>query len=78
MALLVGTIGERDVPIDVDQWQWSCGSGDCIRASIRGGTVATFAETRAGFEADWSDLLPEIADAAFGEFGSDREFGAES
>ena len=74
----MGTIGERDVPIDVDQWQWSCGFYPGLHpGQHRGGTVATFAETRAGFEADWSDLLPEIADAAFGEFGSDREFGAE-
>jgi hypothetical protein len=58
----VGTIGERaGVPVDVDQWQWSCGFYPGLHpGQHRHGTVATFAEARAGFEADWRSLLPEI------------------
>ena len=57
----VGTIGERaGAPVDVDQWQWSCGFYPGLHpGQHRYGTAISFEEARAGFEADWNDLLPE-------------------
>ena len=49
----------------------------CIRASARYGTAPTFEEARAGFEADWKALLPEIPESAFEEYRQDRESRAE-
>ena len=67
----VGTIGERaGVPLDVDQWHWSCGF---YPGHHRYGTAATFDEARAGFEANWKALLPEIPVYAFEEYQHDRE-----
>jgi hypothetical protein len=45
----VGTIGERaGVPVDVDQWSWSCGFYHCIR------TRRASRRNRAGtFRAAW-------------------------
>ena len=75
----VGTIGERaGVPVDVDQWKWTCGFYPGLHPDQhRNGTAATFEEARAGFEADWKDLLPEIPDGAFEEYRHDREAQAE-
>jgi hypothetical protein len=75
----VGTIGERaGVPVDVDQWQWSCGFYPGLHpGQHRYGTAATFEGARAGFEADWHQLLPEIPESAFDELRHDREFRAE-
>jgi hypothetical protein len=75
----VGTIGQRAaVPVDVDQWQWSCGFYPGLHPGHhRYGTAADFAEARIGFEADWNALLPEIADGAFDEYRHDREARAE-
>lgn len=71
----VGTIGERaGVPLDVDQWHWSCGF---YPGHHRYGTAATFDEARAGFEANWKALLPEIPVYAFEEYRHDRESRAE-
>jgi hypothetical protein len=58
----VGTIGERaGVPIDRDQWQWSCGFYPGLHPrQHRYGTAANFDEARLGFEADWKALLPDI------------------
>jgi hypothetical protein len=66
----IGTIGEHaGVPVDVDPWQWSCGFYPGLHpGQHRYGTGATFEEARAGFEADWKDLLPEIPDSAFQEY----------
>lgn len=76
----VGLIGERaGVPVDRDQWQWSCGFYPGLHPSQhRYGTGATFEEARAGFDTDWKALLPEIPDAAFAEYRHDRESRAET
>ena len=42
----------------------------------RYGTAASFAEARAGFEADWESLLPEIPEGAFEEWRHQRDFTA--
>lgn len=75
----VGTIGERSgVPVGVDQWQWSCGFYPGLHpAQHRYGIGATFDEARAGFEADWKALLPDIPEGAFEEYRRDREARAE-
>jgi hypothetical protein len=72
----VGTIGERaGVPVDRDQWQWSCGFYPGLHPrKHRSGTGATFDEARTGFEADWDHLLPEISDGAFEEWRHQRDF----
>jgi hypothetical protein len=72
----VGLIGERaGVPVDVDQWQWSCGFYPGLHpGQHRYGIGATFEEARAGFEADWDHLLPEISDGAFEEWRHQRDF----
>jgi hypothetical protein len=43
----------------------------------RYGIAATFAEARAGFEADWHRLLAEIPERAFDECRHDRETRAD-
>ena len=75
----VGTIGERaGVPFDVDQWQWSCGFYPGLHpGQHRYGIAATFEEARAGFEADWRALLPEIPEGAFDEYRRVRNYKAE-
>jgi hypothetical protein len=75
----VGKIGERaGVPVDVDPWHWSCGFYPGLHpGQHRYGTAISFEEARAGFEADWNDLLPEIPDGAFEECRREREARAE-
>jgi hypothetical protein len=75
----VGTIGERaGVPVGVDQWGWSCGFYPGLHpGQHRTGTATTFDEARAGFEADWQALLPEIPEGAFEEYRHDRDQRAE-
>jgi hypothetical protein len=57
----IGTIAERaGVPVDVDQWKWSCGFYPGLHpGQHRYGTAASFEEARFGFEAGWKALLPE-------------------
>jgi hypothetical protein len=75
----VGTIGERaGVPVDVDRWQWSCGFYPGLHPrQHRYGIGATFEVARAGFEADWKALWPEIPEGAFEQYRRDREYRAE-
>jgi len=75
----VGTIGERaGVPVDREQWQWSCGFYPGLHpGQHRNGTAASFEEARIRFEADWNALLPEISDGAFDEYQHEREHRAE-
>ena len=75
----VGTIGERaGVPVDVDQWHWSCGFCPGLHpGQHRYGTAVNFEEARAGFEADWDHLLPKIPEGAFEEYRDDRQARAE-
>jgi hypothetical protein len=72
----VGSIGERaGVPVDVDQWQWSCGFYPGLYpGQHRYGTAASFEEARVGFEADWKALLPAIPEGAFAEWRHQRDF----
>jgi hypothetical protein len=76
----VGTIGERaGVPIDVDQWKWSCGFYPGLHpGQHRSGAAPSFEEARAGFEAHWKSLLPDVPEGAFDEWREDREYRAES
>jgi hypothetical protein len=50
-----GTIGKRSgVPVDVDQWGWSCGFYPGSEPGEHGnGSAPTFDEARADFEAAW-------------------------
>ncbi|WP_298257731.1 hypothetical protein [Bradyrhizobium sp.] len=75
----VGTIGERaGIPVGADQWGWSCGFYPGLEPRRhRQGTAKSFIEARAGFEADWHSLLPELSDDAFEDCRRDRAFRAE-
>jgi hypothetical protein len=75
----IGTIGRRvGVPVEVDQWGWSLGFYPGLEPSQhRLGSAATFGQARAGFEAAWTGLLPEIPAGAFDEYRRDREHRAE-
>jgi hypothetical protein len=75
----IGTIGRRaGVPVEVDQWGWSLGFyPDLEPGQRRSGTASTFDQARAGFEAAWADLLPEIPAGAFDEYRRDHEHRAE-
>ena len=75
----VGLIGERaGVPVDRDQWQWSCGFYPGLHpGQHRYGIAATFEAARIGFEADWKALLPEIPEGAFEEWRHQRDFTEE-
>jgi hypothetical protein len=75
----VGTIGKRaGVPVEVDQWGWSLGFYPGLEpGQRRSGSAATFDQARAGFEAAWASLLPEIPAGAFDECHRDREHRAE-
>jgi hypothetical protein len=74
----VGTIAERaGVPVDVDQWGWSCGFYPGLDpGQHRYGTGTTLAEARHGFEEDWVSLLPQIPEGAFDEWRRQRDFTA--
>jgi hypothetical protein len=66
----VGMIGERSgAPVGLDQWKWTCGF---YPGQHKQGTATTFEEARAGLEADWNDLLPELPEDAFDEYRRDR------
>lgn len=75
----VGSIGERaGVSVSADQWSWSCGFYPGLEpGQHRQGTAKSFVEARAGFQADWDRLLPDISDSAFDEYREDRAFRAE-
>jgi hypothetical protein len=61
----VGTIGIRaGVPVDVDQWGWSCGFHPLKRVD---GTAASFEIARSEFEAAWQEYLPKCTEADFAE-----------
>ena len=75
----VGAIGARaGVPITAGQWGWSCGFYPGLHpGQHRNGTAATFEAAREPFEAAWSDLQPNIPNAAFAEWRDDRDWRAE-
>jgi hypothetical protein len=72
----VGRISERaGVPVDVDQWQWSCGFYPGLHpGQHRYGTATSFDEARAGFEVAWCGLQPNIPDDAFEEWRHSRDW----
>jgi hypothetical protein len=71
----VGTIGKRaGVPVDVDQWGWSCGFYPGQHCD---GTTERFDLARAAFGEAWQKLLPNIPEGAFDEWRSDRAHRAE-
>ena len=74
----VGTIAIRaGVPVDVDQWGWSCGfypgshPGECTR-----GSAVTFEQARADFEAAWKVFLSNRTEADFREWCDQRDWTA--
>jgi hypothetical protein len=75
----VGTIGIRaGVPVDKDQWGWSCGfyppshEGRHIE-----GTAVTFEQARSEFEAAWKEYLPNCSEADFQEWRDHEAWTAE-
>jgi hypothetical protein len=70
----VGTIGLRaGVPINVDQWSWSCGFFPLSHRGRRAaGTAKNFAQARADFEAAWQEYLPTCTDDDFTEHRRER------
>jgi hypothetical protein len=72
----VGTIAIRaGVPVDVDQWGWSCGfyPGTKPRQDSDG-TAETFEQARIDFETAWNDLLPTLTEANFDRWRDAREW----
>jgi hypothetical protein len=75
----VGTIGKRaGVPVDVDQWCWSCGF---YPGSEPGehftGTAAAFDQARADFEAAWQVFLSNRTEADFQAWRDQRAWTRE-
>jgi hypothetical protein len=72
----VGTIGIRaGVPVDEDQWGWSCGF---YPASHRGqkedGTATNFEQARLDFEGAWRRLLSKVTEADFQAWRDARDW----
>ena len=74
--VIVGTIGRRaGVPVTAAQWSWSCGfHPGCKPGQHRSGVAETFQDARAGFEAAWHQLLPQLSETAFDECRRSRGF----
>jgi hypothetical protein len=65
------------VPVDVDQWGWSCGFYPGLEPrQHRSGSSASFEAARAGFEAAWRVLEADLPVGAFDEYRRDRAFRA--
>jgi len=75
----VGTIARRTgCPVDVDQWEWSCGFYPSIEpGGHRSDTAVDFDQARADFEAAWRGILPTLAEADFRKWRHDRDRTAE-
>jgi hypothetical protein len=74
----VGTIGIRaSVPVDVDQWGWSCGFYPrSHHLEHHDDTAETFEQARADFEAAWRDYLPGCTEADLTEYRRQRDWTA--
>ena len=74
----VGMIGIRaGVPVDVDQWGWSCGFYPrSHHLEHHDGTAETFQQARAGFEAAWQDYMPGCTEADFTGYRRQRDWTA--
>jgi hypothetical protein len=72
----VGTIGIRaGVPVDVDQWGWSCGFYPGVEPDgYQNGTARTFKAARAAFRKAWRQLLPTLTEADFQCWRDQRDF----
>jgi hypothetical protein len=69
----VGTIGRRaGCPVDVDQWEWSCGFYPGTGQG-QNGTTADFETCRVEFEATWRRLLPKLTEASFQQWRDQRD-----
>ena len=74
--VVVGHIGRRaGVPSTAAQWSWSVGfHPGCQPGQHRSGVAETFEAARAGFEAAWNALLPQLSETAFDECRRSRAF----
>jgi len=70
----VGAISKRaGVPMDVDQWGWSCGFYPGLDpGQHQDGSAESFELARAAFEEAWQRLQPKIPEGAFAEYRRDR------
>jgi hypothetical protein len=74
----VGTIGERaGVPVDVDQWQWSCGFYPGSEpGEHRYGTAPDFFTARREFEIAWREFSAEKTEADYQAWRDQRDWTA--
>ncbi|OKO87559.1 hypothetical protein AC629_13460 [Bradyrhizobium sp. NAS80.1] len=74
----IGHIGQRaGVPVNVEQWGWSCGFYPGMEPGAkRSGTAGTFEAAREAFETTWSEMLPTISESALAEWRHDRDWRA--
>jgi hypothetical protein len=70
----VGRIGKRaGVPINVDQWGWSCGfSPASDRGIVEAGPAADFEQARLAFEQAWRTIRPRCTEADFAGYRRQR------
>jgi hypothetical protein len=75
----VGTVGERaGVPVDVDQWRWSCGFyPGCEPGEHRDGTAPDFFTARREFEAAWREFSAKKTEDDYQEWRNHRDMKAE-
>jgi hypothetical protein len=65
------------VPVDVEQWGWSCGfHPGCDPGEQTHGIGKTFEEARAGFDEAWKQLAPKKTEAHFEMWRRSRDFHA--
>jgi hypothetical protein len=71
----VGTIGERaGVPVDVDQWKWSCGFYPGSEpGEYQTGTAADFFTARREFEVAWREFSVKKTEADYQEWRDQRD-----
>jgi hypothetical protein len=76
--VVVGHIGRRGgVPVTASQWGRSVGFyPGCEPGQHRSGVAESFEVARAGFEADWHQLLSQLSETAFDECRRSRAFHA--
>ncbi|SHH05341.1 hypothetical protein [Bradyrhizobium erythrophlei] len=74
----VGHIGMRaGVPVDEDQWGWSCGfTPGCDISEQTHGTAATFEQARAEFEEAWKKIERAKTEAHFELWRYQRDWTA--
>ncbi len=74
----IGTISMRaGIPVNVDQWGWSCGFYPLSHRGVReDGTAPDFFKARTAFEAAWRRLLPKVTEADLAEHRRQRAWTA--